>query len=56
MCNNPQSVVKTAHVVQLESTYSRGKKDTFPYNISPMEMRSLQQSITCIKDPASPLN
>ena len=37
-------------------SYSRGKKDTSPYNISPMEMRSIQQSITCIKDLASPLN
>ena len=37
-------------------TYSRGKKDTPAYNISPMEMRSLWQNITCIKDPASPLN
>ena len=32
------------------------KKDTNPYNISPMYMRSLWQGITCIKNPASPLN
>ena len=32
------------------------KEDTNPYNISTMEMRSLWQRITCIKNPASPLN
>ena len=36
--------------------YTRGKKDIPPYYISPIEMRSLWQTITCIKSPSIPLN
>ena len=36
--------------------YSWPKKDIPPYYISPIEMRSLWQTITCIKSPSIPLN
>ena len=39
-----------------KKSYSRPKKDTHPYYISPIEMRSLWQTITCIKSPSIPLN
>ena len=36
--------------------YSRGKKDTDPYNISPIEMRSLWMEIEYVKSAARLLN
>ena len=36
--------------------YSRGKKDTNPYNMSTMEIGSLWESKTYIENPDSPLN
>ena len=39
-----------------ENTYNPGKKDTDPYNISPIEMRSLLMEIRYIKAAARLLN
>ena len=38
------------------NTYSPKIKLVHPYYISPIEMRSLWQTITCIKSPSIPLN
>ena len=42
--------------INRHESYTRGKKDIPPYYISPIEMKSLWQTITCIKSPSIPLN